>query len=383
MDESLFRKPSGRLHPLVGGGVAFVPAPLPPRLTPQHFLSELSMALTAIGELKGAARRLANPLLLIQPMQLQEALTSSAMEGTYTTAEELVLAEADPAGSAADTREVANFTRALRHAEQRLREGQPIAHRLLCETHAILLEGVERHRGAHRLPGQYKRDQNFIGGSGIDARFVPPPPDLAPALMADLERFINETPPSDPAEALINIALAHYQFETIHPFADGNGRMGRMLITLLARQWGLVDHMLLYVSPELEALKDRYINLMFEVSACSAWEAWIVFMMHVFSQSCARTVQTIDRLLALQDDFHERARKAGRSAHLLKLVDRLFETPVLTVPQVQRELELTYRGAQQLVEKLQDAGIVAPVLNTRPQTFLASAILDIIRPTAR
>ncbi len=381
MDEALFRKPAGQLVPLIDGSKAFLPDPLPPsRLDLARLMEPLGEALTALGELRGAARRLPNPWLLIQPMQRQEALVTSAMEGTYTTLEELVLEEANPGSGVADTREVANFRRALHHAAEQLDAGQPIAHRLLCALHGLLLRGVERHRGAHRLAGAYKRDQNYIGGVGHQARFIPPPPETTPDLMAALERFINAPRQRSATQAIIDIALVHYQFETIHPFSDGNGRLGRMLITLLARQWGLLEHMMLYVSPELEQEKERYINLMFNVSSQSAWEEWIAFLALMMARSCKRITGSIDALLALQADYMERVRQVGRSANLHKLVERLFELPVATVPQVQRELGLTYRGAQQLLGKLEQAGIITQRPGTRPLLYMAIDILQAARP---
>ncbi len=378
MDPRLFTRPSGELTPLIGGGVSFVPARLPPRIDTSQVVDRLAKALMAIGELKGAARRLSNPWLLIQPMQRLEALTTSAMEGTYTTLNELVMEEAEVATGSADTREVANFIRALHHAAARVEEGWPIAHRLLCETHAILLKGVRRERGGLCVPGQYKHDQNAIGGTDIaNARFVPPPPDLTPRLMADLERFINDRPPPEPMQALIDIAIVHYQFEAIHPFADGNGRMGRMLITLLARTWGLLDHMLLYVSPELEEQKQRYIDLLFDVSARSRWEEWIGFLAEVVARSCHRIITTIDDLLALHADFRERAQQAGRSANLQAIVDMLFEVPVVTVPLLERKLGMTYAGVQRLLRVLEKQGILVAVPETRPRAYMASEIVDL------
>ena len=380
MDADAFTRPSGELKPLIGGGLAFVPTPLPPAgLELARLAIPVSAALQALGELKGVARRLSNPWLLIQPMQRAEALSTSAMEGTFTTIDQLVLEEAEVGGGSADAREVANFIRALNWASGQLDKGMPIAHRLLCGTHEILLKDV---RGANKRPGEYKREQNIIGGVNRDvasARFVPPPPELTPALMAQLERFINDRERDSPFQALVDIALVHYQFETIHPFPDGNGRLGRMLITLLARRWGLLDHLLLYVSPELEERKSEYIDRLFAVSARSAWEEWISFFAEIVVRSCSRIIDTIDDLVALHDDFRARAIRVGRSSNLQKVVDELFRSPVVTTPSVERQLGVTYAAARNIIEKLEKAGILTAIPDTRPQAWRAPAIIDLIR----
>jgi len=380
MDANAFTNPSGELRPLVGGGLAFIPAPLPPEhLDMAQLAIPVSEALQAMGELKGAARRLANPWLLIQPMQRAEALATSAMEGTYTTMDQLVLEEAEVGAGSADAREVANFIRALDWASEQIDAGVPIVHRLLCGAHERLLKGV---RGASRRPGQYKRDQNMIGspdGKVATARFVPPPPDITPDLMARLERFINEEERRSAFQAFVDIALVHYQFETIHPFADGNGRLGRMLITLLAKKWGLLDHLLLYVSPELEEQKERYIDCLFAVSARSAWEEWVAFFAETVVRGSARIVDTIDRLVGLHEDFRARAARAGRSANLQKVVDELFRIPVVTTPGVGALLGVTYVAARNVIEKLEKAGILSAIPGTRPQAWKAPAIINLVR----
>ncbi len=382
MDKKAFTHPSGDIQPLIGGGFAFIPNKLPPeKLDMNALISPVGAALKALGELQGAARRLSNPWLLIQPMQRLEALTTSAMEGTYTTIDELALEEAQVGGGSADAREVLNFIRALDHANRRMDEGMPVTRRILCEAHEIMLRNTGAGRGANRLPGQYKRAQNMIGGHDlVTARYVPPTPDATPELMAEFERFINERDRKEDASgALIDLALMHYQFEAIHPFADGNGRMGRMMITLLAKSWGLVDDLLLYVSPEIEARKDAYIDLMFAVSSRSEWEAWISFFMKVTQDACGRIVQTIGRLVDLKASYRQRAQQAGRSVNLQNVVDRLFLTPVVTAPKMSEHLGITYPAAQKILQQLEKAGILTRLPGTRPQAWLAREILDLTR----
>ena len=266
MKEENFTAPeTGTLVPTPFGVKALIPAKLPPKLDMSLLAMPLADAMQAIGELKGASRRLTNPYVLVRPLQRQEALTSSAMEGTFTTDDNLLLAEAG-LESKTDTAsiEVRNYLSALKQSVSMIqKDGVPISHRVLKHAHKTLLSGVGSFRGANRKPGEYKSDQNAIGGTRIEtARFVPPPPADALKCMDQLELYINRNDRTNSAgEALIDIALAHYQLETIHPFADGNGRVGRMLISLMAVERELFDMPLLYVSPAMEKQKDKYIDL--------------------------------------------------------------------------------------------------------------------------
>ncbi len=264
MDRNGFHaKATGTLVPTIGGRKAFVPARLPPvSIDIERILPALSRATQAVGELKGIGRFVSNPLLLIRPLQRREAVSSSSMEGTYTTLTDLFLFEAgaSEAATRGDNREVLNYVRALEGAIDGLAT-LPISSRLVRDAHRVLLTGVARHRGAAVEAGELKRGQNWIGGSGrIDtARFIPAPPAETPRALDTLMAFVNR---EERASPLIDAALAHYQFEAIHPFADGNGRVGRMLITLILIDNGTLPQPLLYMSPYLERHKDRYIDLM-------------------------------------------------------------------------------------------------------------------------
>jgi Fic family protein len=266
-DSDFISKKSGRLVQTLFGQNAFVPAPLPPQIDMGAIAITLAEAMGALGELKGACRKLANPWILIRPLQRLEALTSSAMEGTHTTAEELVLAEAG-IGREIDesTREVRNYIQALNQALE-MEKKYALTHRVIKAAHVKLLDGLSPERGSKKRPGEYKMDQNFIGSPTRrieDARFIPPPPAETERCMNDLEIYLNRDI-STAAERLIDMALVHYQIETIHPFADGNGRLGRMLVTLMGVTHGLLDHPVLYISPSIEHDKDRYIDLMYNV----------------------------------------------------------------------------------------------------------------------
>ena len=377
MDIKAFQKPSGEIITTIEGYQAFVPAPLPPKLDLVRLTAPLVRTMQKVAELKGASRRLPNPHILIPPLQRREALTSSAMEGTFTTVDDLVLEEAGLAmGPGEDTREVFNYIVALQTTLQRMKK-IPISHRLIKEAHAQLLRRLSDQRGANKRPGEYKQLQNMIGGKTPQlAKFVPPPPAQAQTAMDSLEAYINRPNP-EPSSQLIDLALVHYQFETIHPFSDGNGRIGRMLTTLMAVQFDLLDLPVLYVSNALESKKDEYIDLLFAVSARSEWESWIVFFLDAITESCAETITTIDKLIALHADYRKKAPTIGRSANLVEVIDQLFNTPVLTIPKVQKQLGVTHRAALLMVEKLSDAGILREIPGHHPRLFTAPEIIAI------
>jgi Fic family protein len=381
MDASAFVDPStGHLVRTINGHQAFVPAPLPPDLDMGALAIPLADAMKAVGELQGACRRLANPYFLVRPLQRREALTSSAMEGTFTTDDDLLLAEIgfeDRRDDAA--REVNNYLRALSEALAAMNR-IPLSHRVLRTAHKTLLAGVTPRRGANKRPGEYKIDQNAIGGRTLDdARFIPPPPEEARRCMDELEAYINRGG-REGTPALLDMALVHYQLETIHPFADGNGRVGRMLISLMAVERNLLEMPVLYMSPALEANKDEYIDLMFNVSARGDWNAWLMFFFRMVCVSAAETISTIDRLIALQVDYRDRAARAMRSANAVNLVDFLFERAAVTVPDVQRQLNVTYHGARNIVSKLVEVEILREVPGLYPKVFVASGILRVAEP---
>jgi len=295
---------TGKLVPTNFNAKAFIPSSLPPNLNMSELTMPLAEAMQAIGELKGASRRLSNPYILVRPLQRQEALTSSAMEGTFTTDDNLILAEAG-LDSKTDTAsiEVRNYLRALQQALKSLQDEKlPISHRMIKQAHRTLLSGVGTMRGANKRPGEYKTEQNAIGGNRIEnARFVPAPPNFTQGCMDELEKYINRENLENESigQALIDMALAHYQLETIHPFADGNGRVGRMLISLMAVERNLFDMPLLYLSPALESRKDEYIDLMYNVSSRGDWTSWIQFFLKIVCISANQTIATIDKLIAL------------------------------------------------------------------------------------
>ncbi len=375
---------AGKLVPTIYGLSAFVPAPLPPIIDHAAITFQLAEAMSALGELRGACRLLQNPYILIRPLQRQEALTSSAMEGTYTTADKLVLAEAGVEQEIDEsTREVRNYISALNLALEMEKEFA-LTHRVIKAAHAKLLEGLSSERGSKKRPGEYKADQNFIGSITRkieDARFIPPPPIETEKCMDDLERYLNRQIDSS-AERLIDMALVHYQIETIHPFGDGNGRLGRMLVTLMGVTHGLLEHPVLYISPSIEHDKDRYIDLMYNVSSKGEWTAWLSFFFEKITQSCQDTIATIGRLLEMQRRLRKQVSDAVRSANALTLIDSLFESPALTISQASSRMGVTYTAAQNLISKLVELEILLEVPNKYPKTYIAWEIILGVRPEA-
>jgi Fic family protein len=377
MDSTAFRRsPSGRLISTIHGQYAFVPAPLPPKIDCSAFLMDLSEAMHAVGNLCGISRRLANPYMIIRPLLRREALTSSSMEGTHASPDDLVLLEAGEENIDEAAREVLNYIRALDDAVSSLKK-IPVSWRMMRDTHRILLSGLSKHRGANKRPGEFKVYQNFIGGRSIEeARFIPPPPEEARQAMGDLEVYINSESPMYPA--IIDAALVHYQFETIHPFADGNGRVGRILIPLLLMQKGVLDIPILYISPFIEENKDEYIDLMFEISRYGAWAEWVKFFLKAIRESCSETISTIDRLLVLQTEYINRAHDVSRSGSPIKIANALFEKPVITIPDAASIANVTYPAAASAVMKLVEAGILREIPGgTQPKRFVASEVVMI------
>lgn len=378
--EEFRNSPSGRVVPTIAGQSAFLPNSLPPRLDFAPLAMPLAQAMQAIGELNAAGRSFANPSLVIRPLQRQEALLSSSMEGTYTTADALALAEAEGERYVdASTIEVRNYIRAFEMAD-RLRAELPISNRLIKETHRVLLTRTTTERGANKRPGEFKDKQNFIGGRNRqieNARFVPPPPAEAEEAMAALERYINREDRNG-IPPIIDAGLMHYQFETIHPFADGNGRVGRILIPIFLMQEKVLENPLLYLSPAVEGRKDDYVDLMLNVSRAGNWTEWLLFFLEMVIRSCQSASATLIALQNLRDDFHQRIKEDRSSTRFMTIVDELFVTPVISIPQVVKTLSVTYPAAKYAVERLRAFGILEELENTsNPKLFICWPVVDL------
>jgi Fic family protein len=384
MKLSDFSKDSrGQVIRAAGGYDAFVPNRLPPKLELTWELAAcLSRADRRLAELAGAARTLPSPHLLIAPFIRREAVLSSQIEGTQASLSDLFLFEAAPSGtrhpgreSVSDVREVANYVHALGYGLKRL-ETLPISLRLIRELHERLMEGV---RGDRLTPGEFRRSQNWIGRPGCtldEAVFVPPPVEEMTNALSDLESFLHSPSTLPP---LVRMAMAHYQFEAIHPFVDGNGRIGRLLISLLLCHEGLLDQPLLYLSACFERRRDDYYRLLLDVSRQGSWTAWIEFFLAAVEEQSRDVVWRTGKLLELRQQYRSGFETARSSALLLALVDDLFETPVLMIPRVSKRLKITHRAAMLNVRKLVDAGIVEEVTGrVRSRIFMARGILKIL-----
>jgi len=379
MDSTKFGPNSpGKLVKIPDGNFAFVPDPLPPKLQlTSETIRLLSLADQKLGELAGVGRMLPNPHMLIGPFLRHEAVLSSRIEGTLATEEELLLFEVNPAVEARtpDVREVANYVKALEHGLGRLKE-LPVCLRLIRELHERLLRGV---RGADRRPGEFRTIQNYIGKSGEplqNARFVPAPASELGLALEKFEKFLN-APSRLPV--LIELALTHYQFETIHPFVDGNGRIGRLLLSLLLCERGPLPKPLLYLSAYFERHRDQYVDLLLEVSKSGAWEEWIQFFLNGVAVQSEDAISRSQDLLALWQKYRSRMQTARASALGLDLIDRLFSKPVVTIPMAAKRLQVTYASAKLNVEKLVANGMLKEVTgNQRNRIYIAPEIVDII-----
>jgi len=364
------------------GHLAFVPNPLPPKLELNHTTINLLVdAERAVGELNGLGRRsLPNPHLLISPFLRQEAVLSSRIEGTVADLQDLLLFEAAPTVEPehSDVREVANYVAALKLGFSLL-EKMPISLRLLREVHARLMDDV---RGQEQRPGEFRHSPVQIGRRGdtpASARFVPPPVKEMHQALHDLERYIGER--NDALPFLVQLALVHYQFETIHPFMDGNGRLGRLLIALQLQEHGYLAQPLLYLSAYFERHRDAYRDHLLDVSRKGAWMPWIDFFLQGVGEQARDTIQRSDRLLDLREQYRSWALAEGRTGNLALLVDFLFERPIVSIADVMERLVVTRRGANQLVQRLVDHGILAEVTGRqRNREYAALEILAIVNP---
>ena len=363
---------------------AFSPHPLPPTILPDWELTRaLSQADRALSLLAGLGRTMPNPHLLIGPFVRREAVLSSRIEGTQSDITDLYAYEAGQlplpgmtAPPEADVREVLNYVNALEYGLQRLGT-LPVSLRLFRELHERLLTGV---RGGYATPGEFRRTQNWIGPSGCtlnDALFVPPPvPQMGEALNA-LEKYLHS---EDVYPPLLRLALAHYQFEAIHPFVDGNGRIGRLLLSLLLSEWNLLPLPLLYLSAYFYRHRQDYYDLLLGVSERGDWRAWVLFFLHGVAEQAEDAMARARDLQDLREDWHKRLSQARTSALALRLTEALFTTPIITIPQAQRLLELgSYHSAQKNVEKLVEAGILQLADDaTYGKSYIAAGILRIV-----
>jgi len=358
---------------------AFIPNPLPPQLALDWELASLLAEANArVGELSGAGRLLSNPHLLIQPYIRREAVLSSRIENTQAGMDDLFFFEADESDPprAPDVREVANYVRTMEYGLERLKT-LPVSGRLVREIHEHLMTGV---RGGHATPGEFRRTQNWIGPPGctlMHATFVPPPVEEMHAALSEWEKYLNERPREPP---LIQCALMHYQFEAIHPFIDGNGRVGRLLITFLLCERGLLSLPLLYLSAFFERYRDEYYRRLLAVSQEGDWRGWIEFFLRGVATQAQEACDNAGAILNLHEEVQNQVRAAGKAPrHTLRIVDRLFKIPVVAVSVLAKELDLQYSSVKRGIDFLQGLGVLREVTGQqRNRLYMAPKLIDIL-----
>ena len=380
MKKSDFKAPeAGRLVTGPHGYLAFVPASLPPTLTYEPGLVRLlSRADAALSELSGVGRLLPNPHLLIAPWIRREAVLSSRIEGTRTTLSELLIDElrGKPAGKAADAdmHEVRNYVEALEHGRQRL-AALPLSLRLVRELHEHLMRGV---RGDHATPGEFRRSQNWIGPKGSTpqtARYVPPPVSEMMACLDNWEKFLHER---DLFPDLIQCALMHEQFEAIHPFLDGNGRIGRLMITLFLIERGRLSQPLLYLSDYIDANRQDYYDLLQRVRTHGDWNAWLRFFINGVLEISQEAVAQITKLLELHRRYTEMLHKYGKTG-TRPLVDQLFQNPYITVVAAEKAMGVSNPTARGAITFLQGKGMLREITGRGwGRMYVADEILEAV-----
>jgi len=353
---------AGRFQRQLAGYRAFVPATLPPE-PPVNLSGSLQATLSeadrAIGRLDGSVETLPNPDLFVFMYVRREAVLSSQIEGTQSSLQDLLAVEAELFGDTAkprDVDEIVNYVSAMKHGLLRL-DQLPVSVRLIREIHERLLQGV---RGSGLTPGELRRSQNWIGPAGgtlSNATFVPPPPDVVPSALADIETFLHA---DDSIPALVKIGLAHAQFETIHPFLDGNGRVGRLLITFLLCESRILRKPVLYLSHYFKRRRQVYYDRLQAVREHGDWEGWLEFFLRGVIEVSRAAAKTAARILALREN-HRAAitAKLGRAAgNGHRVLESLFERPILSVQDARAITGTTFPSANNLVKRMADLGIL-------------------------
>ena len=352
---------------------AFVPVPLPPT-PPVQLVGDLQRSLSeadrALGRLDGSVLTLPNPDLFVFMYVRKEAVLSSQIEGTQSSLQDLLAAEAHILGESLprDVDEVVNYVRAMNHGLARLAE-LPVSVRLIREIHTELLRGV---RGSRLTPGELRRSQNWIGPGGCtlaEATFVPPPPAEVPISLGALETFLHDR---DDIPLLIKIGLAHAQFETIHPFLDGNGRVGRLLITFLLCERAALHKPVLYLSHFLKRHRQAYYDHLQAVRDNGNWEGWLTFFLRGVAEVSVQAAETARKILELREghrrNITDHLGRAAGNGH--RVLERLYERPIMSVSDVRELLGTTFAGANQIVQRLVDLEILTEITGqTRNRRF--------------
>jgi Fic family protein len=380
-EEEMTSERAGTLVPQKGGYMAFVPKPLPPQDLDldDSLLLLLSRADTALARLDGVTQVLPNPDLFVAMYIKKEALLSSQIEGTQASLRGVLEFEADlqPEDDINEIREVVNYIKAMGHGMEKL-EFSEFTVDLLNEIHRFLIQGT---RGGYKKPGTIRTEQNWIGVMGTpiqDAMYVPPPPEKVPDLLHNLEQFIQQ---KDKIPLLIKAALIHAQFESIHPYIDGNGRMGRLLITFFLYSKGMLSKPLLYLSFYLKKHQQEYYQILNDVRYGGNWERWIAFFLTGVIETSTNSVETAKKIIDLRSDLVKTLLEKNIGGVIaLKFIDVLFETPVITVSRAAEALDVSRQTANSLVKKFEDAGILVEITgNKRYKRYMFGDYLRIIQ----
>lgn len=367
--------------PTIGEAWAYVPSALPaPLAWTNELVGQLSRAERMIGRLQGVMRDLDNPRMLIRPMLAREAVMSSQIEGTRADLENLYRDRA--ATNPSQPEQMKHWIGEIKNAESALRQGMelgrnlPIAKQLWLQLHRVLMDGV---RGGHADPGSFRRIQNWIGPPGCsiaEATYVPPPPQTILDCLSDLEKFIHE--PSD-VPSLVRLAMIHYQFEAIHPFIDGNGRLGRLINTLLMADWNILAAPPIDLSTYFKRRQEDYYRLLLAVSQRGAWTEWVSFFLQGLGDQAGEAYTRAQRLVALRRRYRRRIKANDLPASMTAFIDRLFVSPYFTIKKAAKRIGVTYAAARVQVIKLETLGIVKEITGQkRNRIYLAVEIFDAI-----
>lgn len=356
------------------GYPAFVPDPAPRKLDlHDETVALLDEASNSLGVLQGVGRLLQNPHLLISPYLRREAVLSSRIEGTQTTMSDVYASELEQFGlvRSTDVREVRNYIRAHEHG---LASELPLSLRLLRELHSVLMTGV---RGRERHPGEFRTYQNYIGApTGADATYVGPPTPQMVERLDDFERFLHD----HGLRPLVQAAVIHYQFEAIHPFGDGNGRVGRLLIPLFLNERGLLPQPLLYLSAYFERTRSDYYGRLMRVSTHGDWNGWVSYFLEGVKAQSQEATELADRLLALQARYREELKAKHATTNALALIDALFMNPLVSTRRAQAVLQVSPPTARSTIRALEQHGILREVTGrTWGKVYQADEIDSMLR----
>ena len=356
--DSFKKSSSGKCIKTLEGYWAYIPNPLPPDMQyDKEMISLLSEADHLVGELTGTGNTLPNPYLLITPYTQREAVSSSQIEGTQASMDDLLLFEAGVTGQTNidDIQEVRNYIQALQHGIKRLKK-LPISIRFLNEIHSILMKGA---RGQHARPGETRTSQNWIGPPGCtlnDAKYVPPPPKEMAQCLTELEKYIHSSP-QDPI--LIQCAYIHYQFEAIHPFLDGNGRLGRLLIIFLMIERGILSQPILYLSSFFFRYRSEYYTRLFEISQKAAWNDWVKFFLRGVCEQAKSAISDAKQLGDLHKKLVTEVQTGKKMPETsLRIIEELFHSPMISITTLSKKWKLPYNSVKNGVERLVDMRIL-------------------------